>query len=57
MKNPALGILVILILWILIERCVKWFGLIDKLATRLLYPYWAWVSYATALNIGIWWLN
>jgi benzodiazapine receptor len=57
MKNPALGLLVILILWVLIERSVKWFRLIDLFAARLLYPYWAWVTFATALNVGIWWLN
>jgi len=30
---------------------------IDRLAAWLLAPYLGWVSFATALNAGVWWLN
>ena len=57
MQNPALALVVILILGVLIERTIKWFRLIDRLATYLLYPYFAWVCFATLLNASIWYLN
>jgi benzodiazapine receptor len=57
MQNPALALVVILILGVLIERTIKWFRLIDRLASRFLYPYFAWVCFATVLNVSIWYLN
>jgi tryptophan-rich sensory protein len=30
---------------------------VDPLASKLMWPYMAWVSYATALNAYIWWHN
>lgn len=57
LHNPLLGLLVILILWILIERTLYWFRLVDKKAAYMLYPYLAWVSFATVLNASIWYLN
>ena len=29
----------------------------DRIAAWLFVPYLAWVSYATLLNVSIWWLN
>jgi translocator protein len=29
----------------------------DRAAAMLLVPYLLWVSFATALNAAIWWLN
>ena len=29
----------------------------DRLAAHLQWPYVAWVSFATLLNVSIWWLN
>jgi len=57
LRNPLLGLLVILILWVLIERTLYWFRLVDKKAAYMLYPYLAWVSFATVLNAAIWYLN
>ena len=57
LRNPLLGLFVIIILWILIERTIYWFRLVDKKAAFLLYPYLAWVSFATVLNGVILYLN
>jgi benzodiazapine receptor len=57
LRSPLLGILVIITLWILIERTIHWFRLVDKKAAFLLYPYLAWVSFATLLNGAILYLN
>ena len=29
---------------------------VDRVASALLWPYLAWVSFATTLNASIWWL-
>lgn len=57
LKNPLLGLLVIITLLILIERTIYWFRLVDKKAAYLLYPYFLWVCFATLLNGSIWYLN
>lgn len=53
MENPGLALVEILVLWWAIFNNIKSFGNTGK----LLYPYLAWVSFATLLNAGIWWLN
>ena len=55
--NPFLAFIEILLLWLLIFETIKAFGKIDNLAAKLLYPYLAWVSFATLLNGSIWYLN
>lgn len=55
--NPFLALIEILLLWLLIFETIKAFGKIDLLASKLLYPYFAWVSFATILNGSIWYLN
>ena len=57
LRNPLLGLVVIIILWILIERSIYWFRVVDKKSAYMLYPYLAWVSFATALNVSILYLN
>jgi benzodiazapine receptor len=57
LRNPLLGLVVIIILWILIERSIYWFRVVDKKSAYMLYPYLAWVSFATALNASILYLN
>ncbi|MFH1536086.1 MAG: TspO/MBR family protein [Patescibacteria group bacterium] len=57
MKNPLLAFLDILILWIAIFLAIKAFSKINKLAGQLLWPYLAWVSFATILNLSIVILN
>ncbi len=47
----------IIVLWNLILATVVQFYRIRPLAGLLLVPYLLWVSYASTLNAGIWWLN
>ena len=57
LQNPIAGMLVILLLLFLIVKTLQQFKGIDLWATRLLYPYLIWVSFATLLNGGIVVLN
>ncbi len=56
-QSPALGLLVIIAMWLAIAATIAAFRPIDRLAAWLLGPYLVWVSYATALNFSIWTLN
>jgi tryptophan-rich sensory protein len=47
----------IVLLWLLIGATVLSFRPIHRAAAWLLVPYWAWVTYASALNLAIWLLN
>jgi tryptophan-rich sensory protein len=47
----------IVLLWLAIAATVAAFWRIHRGAALLLLPYQAWVTFATALNISIWWLN
>ena len=57
LRNPLLAFIEILLLWLFIFETIKAFRPIDGLASKLLFPYLAWVSFATILNASIWWLN
>jgi translocator protein len=56
-KNLGLGAIVIVLLLLMIIRTVSEFAKVNKVSSYLLYPYLAWVSFATILNISIWFLN
>lgn len=47
----------IVLLWGTIGGTVLLSSRISRAAATLLLPYWAWVSYATLLNLAIWRLN
>lgn len=47
----------IVALWIAIGVTVVAFWRVHRAASLLLIPYWAWVTFAGALNVAIWWLN
>jgi benzodiazapine receptor len=51
------GFFTIIILWLLIFKTIQMFSLVNKTAAWLLIPYILWVSYATALNLALAWLN
>lgn len=54
---PWLALIDIVALLLAIIATMGAFSRIDGLASWLLVPYLAWVSFATALNAAIWWLN
>jgi len=56
-KNLGLAFVVITILWLMIACLIKLFYKLEKKAAYLLLPYIAWVSFASLLNLSIWWLN
>jgi tryptophan-rich sensory protein len=57
LQQPLLGVIVIIVLWGLIYKSITYFKPISPLASYLLYPYLAWVSFATILNLSIAVLN
>lgn len=56
-RKPGWALLNIVGLWAAIAWCVQVFAGVDPVAARWLWPYWAWVSFATVLNFEIWRLN
>jgi tryptophan-rich sensory protein len=46
-----------LLLLIVIGWNIVLFWRVDRVAAVLLVPYFAWVSFASALNIAVWQLN
>ena len=57
MKSKGGGIIVIVVLWLLILATIIASFQVSLWAGILLIPYILWVSVATYLNVGIWWLN
>jgi tryptophan-rich sensory protein len=47
----------LVVLWIFILWNIIAFTKISKPAAWLLVPYLCWVSFASFLNLGVWWLN
>jgi len=56
-RNLFLALIIIVLMWIFILKTILAFAKIDKTASYLLYPYIAWVSFATILNFSVWFLN
>ncbi len=55
--DPAGGLVVVVALLIMILWTIRLVLPLGRLAALVLVPYAAWVSYATALNAAIWWMN
>ena len=53
----GLALVDISVLWVLIGVTVVLFRPVSRTAAWLLVPYWAWVTFATALNAAIWLAN
>ena len=53
----ALAFAEVLVLWALIIATVVTFHRVSRLAAILLYPYLAWVTFASALTLAVWQLN
>lgn len=57
LRSPAMALVDIIVLWIAIAACIRAFRPLHATAALLLYPYLAWVSFATVLNVSIVVLN
>ncbi|NMB56759.1 tryptophan-rich sensory protein [Candidatus Beckwithbacteria bacterium] len=57
LQVPFVAFLEILFLWFLIFWTIESFWKINKTAAYLLFPYLAWVSFASILNLSIAFLN
>ncbi len=53
----GVALVIILIMLGLILFMIKHYWRIDRIASFLLVPYALWVTFATLLNLSIWWLN
>ncbi len=56
-RSLFLALIIIIFMWFFIVKTIIAFKKVDKLASYLLYPYIAWVSFATVLNFSVWFLN
>lgn len=56
-RSPGWGYAVIIMLWLAIAATMWIFSKISRSAGLLLVPYFAWVTFASALNFGILSLN
>lgn len=56
-RNYLLAFVVIVVLWLLIFEMIRSFKRINKWAGYLQIPYLLWVSFASYLNIAIYFLN
>ncbi len=57
LRSPLAGLVGIFILGIAIIFTVRSFLAVSRTAGLLIIPYFLWVSFATGLNLSIWWLN
>ena len=57
LRNPVLGLVVIVALWFVLLVTMKKFYSLSRNAFYLLVPYLVWVSFATVLNFAIVVLN
>ena len=53
LRSPLLGFLDICLLWVATGVTVTQFFLVSRAAGWFLTPYWAWVTFAAALNAAI----
>lgn len=57
LHRPGLALVDIIVLWGMILALIVTFKRVSTGAAVLLVPYFLWVTFATALNGSIWWLN
>jgi translocator protein len=55
--RAGLALIDIVAMWLCIAGTIVLAKKVNATAGRLLVPYLVWVSYATYLNAGFWWLN
>jgi len=54
LHRPGLAVVEIMVLWAAIVATIIMFHPVTAAAALLLFPYLAWVSFATVLNLSIW---
>jgi tryptophan-rich sensory protein len=57
LHRPGWALLEILVFWGTLVALLGRFRRLDAVAGWLWLPYVAWVTFATALNAAVWWLN
>jgi translocator protein len=57
LHQPGWALLEILLLLAVLLATIRAFWSADRIASALLFPYAAWVAFASVLNGAIWWLN
>jgi tryptophan-rich sensory protein len=57
LRSPLLGLVVICALMVAIVATIFAFWPLDRLAAILMWPYLAWVGFASALNLSVFLLN
>ena len=57
LRNPGLACIDIVLLWAAIAAFVVGAWKVSVPSALLFLPYWLWVTFATALNFAVWWLN
>jgi len=55
--RSGLALIDIVAMWVCIAWTILLARRVNRIAAWLLAPYLVWVSYATYLNAGFWWLN
>ena len=53
----GLALIEVLVMWIAIAASAWLFAQCSRIAALMMLPYLAWVTFASALNAGFWWLN
>jgi tryptophan-rich sensory protein len=54
LRRPALALVTACTLWLAIALTITEFARRHRFAALLLFPYLAWASYATAINLAAW---
>lgn len=57
LRSPGAALVDIALLWLFVGWTTYLFGRLAPWTLLLLLPYWAWVTFAAALNFAIWRLN
>ncbi|WP_298844608.1 TspO/MBR family protein [uncultured Roseobacter sp.] len=57
LRNIRLGMAVVGFLWLVVLCGMLALWQVDRIAGLLFVPYLVWVTIASALNAGVWWLN
>jgi tryptophan-rich sensory protein len=57
LRAPLIALVEVVALWLAILAIIVLFWRADRVASVLMLPYLAWVSFATLLNFEIWRLN